>query len=130
MRTIGCMCLHSPPYPCTHTDLEQGSSPYSCAAKMNGLRSQEKGSAMSFKNLKSISQETSSLPHLKVSSCKNIHTFLGQWYLALCWHSDCEDSGLPLLGNLQYVLLESGAPTRVKPLPEPLSQMSEITWYY
>ena len=46
------------------------------------------------------------------------------------WHSDCEDSGLPLLGNLQNVLLESGAPTRVKPLPEPLSQMSEITWYY
>lgn len=83
MRTIGCMCLHSPPYPCTHTDLEQGSSPYSRAAKMNGLISREKGSAMSFKNLKSISQETSSLPHLKVSSCKNIHTFLGQWYLAL-----------------------------------------------
>ena len=45
------------------------------------------------------------------------------------WHSDCEDSGLPLLGNLQYELLESGAPTRVKPLPEPLSLVSEITWY-
>lgn len=45
------------------------------------------------------------------------------------WHSDCEDSGLPLLGNLQYELLESGAPTRVKPLSEPLSLVSEITWY-
>lgn len=83
---------------------------------------------MSFKNLKSISQETSSFPQ---SFQLQEHSHI-PWSMApgpVGWHSDCEDSGLPLLGNLQYELLESGAPTRVKPLPEPLSLVSEITWY-